>query len=64
MSKSIEERYHQSFGDKDYDDALTTLWEEHNHHRNMGIGSSWPPSLEQVKKEIESIKQNRAFEHR
>lgn len=46
---ALEEQYFKDFEKKDYDAALNTLWEEH-----CAGHIGWPPTLEQVKKEMES----------
>lgn len=50
MSKSVEEKYFEDFGNSSYDSALHKLWEDHCKYPD---NHPWPPSLEKVKKEID-----------
>lgn len=50
---SIEEQYYKDFQQKEYNDVLQILWEN---HCKYPAGQKWPPSLEEIKKEIQSNK--------
>ncbi len=61
VSRSIEERYQQDYGDADYESAIHSLWESHNAgHHNC---PTWPPTLEQVKEAVKSIQDGRAYQN-
>lgn len=62
MSDEIERRYFQDFGKADYETALQVLWEEHCRGPRGGC-PNWPPTLNQVKKEIENIQTGRFYEN-
>lgn len=65
MSKDdeIAKRYYQDYGQRDYDAAVHGLWEDHNKYGRNGNCPNWPPTLEQVKKAVESEEQGRAYEN-
>lgn len=52
---NIEKLYEESFKDvfkQEFNDAIQILWEEHCKYKSK----PWPPSFEDVKKEIENSK--------
>lgn len=61
MSKSVEEKYFQDFGNEDYDSAIVLLWETHCSYGKNGSCPTWPPTLEQVKEKVKSIEDARAW---
>jgi hypothetical protein len=56
---AIEDRYFNDFCVKDYEAAIHSLWEDHC--AGYSNCPTWPPTLEQVKKEIKSIQDGRAY---
>jgi len=58
---TIEDRYFNDFGKCDYTAAVHYLWENHNKYGASGACPTWPPTLEQIKKEMKSISDGRAY---
>ena len=63
MAKTIEEQYFEDFGKKEYTAAIHSLWEDHNQYGRLGNVPTWPPTLEQVKKEVEDRDLARAYDN-
>jgi len=59
----IAKRYHQDFGEGDYNNAVHSLWEDHCKYGRNGNVPSWPPTLQQVEKAVEDEQSRRAWEH-
>lgn len=56
----LERLYNESFMKKDFDDACYMLWEYHCRYPQR---YSWPPTLSDIKKEIDSIRTGLAYEN-
>lgn len=53
MNDEIEKLYTERFMKKDFDDACYMLYPQRY---------SWPPNLDDIKKEVESIRSGRVYE--
>lgn len=59
----IARRYYQDFGQRDYDNAIHYLWEDHCKYGANGSVPSWPPTLEQVKNAVVQEAERRYWEN-
>lgn len=53
---AIELQYFKDFQKKDYDAAVSVLWEEHC----AGHFDHWPPTVEQIKEAMDAQKEDPA----
>lgn len=59
MTNRIDTWYDDDFGRDDYEHAIHYLWEESNRYE----GRNWPPSKEEVRAKIQSIRDGRAYQN-